>query len=310
MKKILTFLLAGSICFGLVFSGDSVMAATIQGKPNLAVLVDGRKVKFQGGDPFMENGRVQVPLRGVGEALGAKVEFNGAQKKVKYTKGDKSIELTIGSKQALVDGQSVAMDTAAKAIKGRTYVPLRFVSENLGESVSWDSVGQWVWIGKKTMPNTDDLPLQSLDKFKKYYTKDAVLMKNFRDVPYEGIKVIQSEQLPLQLGKGNKVYSISKVKIDGEDYIAVRSNQIGTPIYFMVENSSAKYRRETLWRADKHSDGTVTSYFPVKSREDVFVGGELTNTDWTKFDLKTADYIAFSTQFPEEYIVAIVNPFK
>lgn len=310
MKKILTFLLAGSIFFGFVFSGDSVVAATIQGKPNLAVLVDGRKVKFQGGDPFMENGRVQVPLRGVGEALGAKVEFNGAQKKVKYTKGDKSIELTIGSKQALVDGQSVAMDTAAKAIKGRTYVPLRFVSENLGETVSWDSVGQWVWIGKKTMPNTDDLPLQSLDKFKKYYTKDAPLMKNFKSVPFEGIKIISSEQLPLQLGKGNMVYSISKVRIDGEDYIAVRSNQIGTPIYFMVENSSAKYRREVLWRTEKHSDGSVTSYFSVKSEDDVFVNGELTNTDWTKFDLKTADYIAFDTQFPEEYIVAIVNPFK
>lgn len=310
MKKFFTVLLAGNILLGFALSADSVMAATIQAKSKLAVLVDGRKIKFQGGDPFMENGRVQVPLRGVGEALGAKVDYNGAGKKVKYTKGNKTIELTLGSKQALVDGKSVAMDTVAKAIKGRTYVPLRFVSENLGESVSWDSVGQWVWIGKKTMPNTDDLPLQSLDKFKKYYTKDAVLLNNLRDVPYEGIKVIQSEQLPLQLGKGNKVYSISKVRIDGEDYIAVRSNQIGTPIYFLVENSSVKYRRETLWRADEHSDGTVTSYFPVKSREDVFEGGKLVGGDWTKFDLKTADYIAIRTEFPDKYIVAIVNPFK
>ncbi|MEK4983588.1 copper amine oxidase N-terminal domain-containing protein [Bacillus sp. FSL K6-6540] len=310
MRKLILFVLCGAIGFSSVISVPKANAATQAGNPKLAVLVDGRKIKFQGGDPFMENGRVQVPLRGVGEALGAKVDYSGSGKKVKYTKGSKSIELTLGSKQALVDGKSVAMDTAAKAIKGRTYVPLRFVSENLGENVSWDSVGQWVWIGKKTMPNTDDLPLQSLDKFKKYYTKDAPLMKNFKSVPFEGIKIISSEQLPLQLGKGNMVYSISKVRIDGEDYIAVRSNQIGTPIYFMVENSSAKYRREVVWRADKHSDGTVTSYFPVKSRGDVFVDGELTNTDWTKFDLKTADYIAFDTQFPEEYIVAIVNPFK
>ncbi|WP_059041753.1 copper amine oxidase N-terminal domain-containing protein [Paenibacillus rubinfantis] len=310
MKKLLAVLLVGSVCLGFVNSSDSVKVSAKQAKSNVAVLVDGRKIKFQGGDPFMVNGRVQVPLRGVGEALGARVEFNGPEKKVKYAKGDKSIELTIGSQQAVVDGQSVTMDTTAKAIQGRTYVPLRFVSENLGESVSWDSVGQWVWIGEKTLPNTDNLPMQSLDKFKKYYTKDTKLLNNFRRVPYEGIKVFQSEQLPLRLSKGNEVYSISKVKIDGENFVAVRSNQIGTPIYFMVENGSAKYRREVLWRTEEHSDGTVTSYFSVKSEDDVFVNGELVGGDWTKFDLKSADYIAFRTEFPDEYIVAIVNPFK
>lgn len=45
-----------------------IVEADAVGSPKLAVLVDGRKVKFQGGDPIFEQGRVQVPLRGIGEA--------------------------------------------------------------------------------------------------------------------------------------------------------------------------------------------------------------------------------------------------
>src|SRR5690606_13212493 len=136
MKRWIVLLLCGVIGVSMLHWEGNVEAASelgpVIGSPQLAVLVDGRKVKFQGGDPVMENNRVQVPLRGIGDALGAKVDFS--DKTVTYLKGEKSIVLTLGSKVAVVDGQNVTMDTAAKAVKGRTYVPLRFVSENLGES--------------------------------------------------------------------------------------------------------------------------------------------------------------------------------
>uniref|UniRef100_UPI001902A37A copper amine oxidase N-terminal domain-containing protein n=1 Tax=Paenibacillus bouchesdurhonensis TaxID=1870990 RepID=UPI001902A37A len=105
MKKWITVLIFGAVAFSTFQFADTVEAAS---GSVITVLVDGRKVKFQGGDPVMENNRVQVPLRGIGEALGAKVDFS--EKNVTYLKGEKSIVLTLGSKVAVVDGQNVTMD--------------------------------------------------------------------------------------------------------------------------------------------------------------------------------------------------------
>jgi hypothetical protein len=50
---------------------------------------------------------------------------------------DRTIELTIDSTMALVDGGSVQLDVAPFIKDGRTFVPLRFVSEQLGALVSY-----------------------------------------------------------------------------------------------------------------------------------------------------------------------------
>ncbi|MDD3427568.1 MAG: copper amine oxidase N-terminal domain-containing protein, partial [Caldisericia bacterium] len=45
--------------------------------------------------------------------------------------------LTINNKTADVNGRKVQLDVAPIIVKGRTFVPVRFVSENLGASVEW-----------------------------------------------------------------------------------------------------------------------------------------------------------------------------
>ncbi|RRJ54785.1 copper amine oxidase N-terminal domain-containing protein [Paenibacillus oralis] len=316
MKRLIAVLLGGAILFSSFSLTAPVVDAVgkntpvIVGGPELAVIVNGKKVKFDSGDPVMENGRVQVPLRGVGEELGAKVGYKG--KKVSYTKGNKTISLTLGSNKATVDGMRITMDTKAKAVKGRTYVPLRFVSENLGEKVSWDKAGQWVWIGEKNIPSTDDeqFKMKKLSDFSKYYNKTPFLLKNISDKPYEGIKIFNISQLPLQLADDFIIYDMYLVKKDGNDYLAVRSNENGNPIYFMEQNNYAHYRRDVHNGGTINGDGTITNYYPVQSRNDTLIDGKDTGIDWTKFKLKSADYIAFSAIFPENYIVAFTNPFK
>lgn len=321
MKKLLKVLLGISLGISVIYVGGSSVTSPVDaagkhvpvvvGAPKLAVIVNGKKVKFDGGDPVMENGRVQVPLRGVSEALGAEVGFKG--KSVSYTKGDKSISLTLGSKVAKVDGKSVTMDTTAKAVKGRTYVPLRFVSENLGEKVSWDKAGNWVWIGEKNILSTDDeqFKMLKLSDFSKYYKQSQALLNNISDEPYEGIKIFNTSQLPIQMADNFIIYDMYLVKLDGEGYVAVRSNENGSPIYHMVANSNAKYRRDGLNSGTQHGDGTITNYYPVLSTGDKFVNGVYTdNIDWKKYNLKAADYIAFRSVYPKNYIVAFTNPFK
>jgi hypothetical protein len=87
--------------------------------------------------PVQKEGRTLVPIRAIGEALMAKVDWEGATKKVTVTLGDKTVQLFLGSKTAYVNGKTITLDVPAMAVEGRTMVPLRFISESLGASVQW-----------------------------------------------------------------------------------------------------------------------------------------------------------------------------
>lgn len=103
------------------------------------VKVNGKILDFPDAKPFIdENNRTQVPVRFVSEALGAEVEWDGSTKVVKITKGDETVMIKIGEKAIDINGARKEMDTAAIIKNGRTFVPLRFVSEAFGATVEWD----------------------------------------------------------------------------------------------------------------------------------------------------------------------------
>lgn len=84
------------------------------------------------------NDRTMAHVRAVAEALGATVTWDQANQRVTLVEGGTTIVLTIGSTTALVNGQPRTLDAAPFIVDDRTQVPLRFVAENLGATVSWD----------------------------------------------------------------------------------------------------------------------------------------------------------------------------
>jgi hypothetical protein len=46
--------------------------------------------------------------------------------------------MQIGLERAFSGGAVIELDTPAKIVNGRTFVPLRFVGEALGAKVDWD----------------------------------------------------------------------------------------------------------------------------------------------------------------------------
>lgn len=87
--------------------------------------------------PFISNSRTLVPLRFIIEAIGGDVQWDGDSRVVTVNSKGKNIILPIDSKKITVDGREIAIDQAA-IIKGdRTYVPIRFVAENLGMNVNY-----------------------------------------------------------------------------------------------------------------------------------------------------------------------------
>lgn len=87
--------------------------------------------------PFIKNDRTLVPLRFIVEAIGGEVNWDNDNRLVTVNSKGKNIELPIDSKTIKIDGQDVSIDQAA-IIKGdRTFVPIRFIAENLDMVVNY-----------------------------------------------------------------------------------------------------------------------------------------------------------------------------
>ncbi|MFZ5644920.1 MAG: stalk domain-containing protein [Bacillota bacterium] len=98
--------------------------------------------------PVAREGRTMLPIRYVTEPLGAGVAWDEATKKVTVKLGDRILELWIGKSTARVNGQEVMIDPDNPMVMpytvppGRTMLPVRFISENLGCRVEWNNVTQ------------------------------------------------------------------------------------------------------------------------------------------------------------------------
>jgi hypothetical protein len=119
------------------------------------VVVNGQLMVFDQ-PPVVAGGRMLVPLRGVFEHLGATVLWNPATNVVTAQRGDTQVQLVIGGRQASVNGRVVLLDVPATIVRGRTLVPLRFVSEAMGAYVDWDNATRVVTITS----GTTALPVQ------------------------------------------------------------------------------------------------------------------------------------------------------
>lgn len=127
------------LLLALLLSTITTCVAAIQ------VEVNGQALAFSV-PPTQVQGRTMVPLRTVFESLGAQVNWNAATRMITMYKDTTNVQLGIGQRAASVNGSTVILDVPAMIQRGTTMVPLRFVGEALGASVSWSQATQTVSI--------------------------------------------------------------------------------------------------------------------------------------------------------------------
>ena len=98
--------------------------------------------------PMITSGRMLIPIRGVLDFMGAALDWNAGARQVTAKLGSKEVVLTINSRTALVNGKTVTLDAPARAVNGRTLIPLRFVSEQLGLKATWDNKTGYVTVSE------------------------------------------------------------------------------------------------------------------------------------------------------------------
>jgi hypothetical protein len=101
-----------------------------------SVIINGTACSFVE-DPFVDNGVVYVPLRGILESLGAKVSWESFSKSVTAVKGNTRVVIASGTRFMRVNGKSVDMGGMLKLVDGTSMVPVRAVSEAFDATVEY-----------------------------------------------------------------------------------------------------------------------------------------------------------------------------
>ena len=137
MKKAFALL----ICLIMIMS--SAITLNVYANDAINIVIDDQNQSYDQ-MPVIVNDRTLVPLRGIFEALGAKVDWQDETKTIIGSKGDKTIVLQVGNTTASMNNKKVTLDVSPTIINSRTMVPVRFISETLGKTVEWDAENKYV----------------------------------------------------------------------------------------------------------------------------------------------------------------------
>lgn len=88
--------------------------------------------------PLLKNGTTYVPIKYVLDVFGGSSVWNSTSKKITVTRGTTILELTVGKSEFLLNGDKKQASVSPIITGGRTLVPLRLVSEQLGIGVNWE----------------------------------------------------------------------------------------------------------------------------------------------------------------------------
>lgn len=141
-KKYIFLMLALTVVFTYILRNICFASNDVR------IIIDGEVLTSSPG-PFIENGRVLVPIRFISERLGAKVEWNNEERLVTITKGNNKVILRINSHLIIYEGEGRKYglsDVAPKIVENRTFVPLRLVSNALGVGIEWSSVTRTAYV--------------------------------------------------------------------------------------------------------------------------------------------------------------------
>ncbi|RXZ81819.1 hypothetical protein EBB07_12435 [Paenibacillaceae bacterium] len=122
----------------LVFSVAGT-SAKAQSSTDISIVLDGKTIPSDV-SPYIvpKINLTMVPLRVISEGIGAVVGWSQSAQTVTIGRQGKAISMTVGQNYAFVNGERVQLDASVETKRGRTMVPIRFVSEQLGLNVNWN----------------------------------------------------------------------------------------------------------------------------------------------------------------------------
>ncbi|SKC46259.1 stalk domain-containing protein [Maledivibacter halophilus] len=130
----------------IISEGSLVKIKPISMNKTITIKVNNEKLNPEQ-HPYIENNRAFVPIRTIANALNADgIIWEDSSKTAILVQDKKTIRLTLGSNIAKINDQDVKLDAPISVYEGRTYVPIRFISEAFDCNVAWDNDNKTVLV--------------------------------------------------------------------------------------------------------------------------------------------------------------------
>lgn len=216
----------------LVSSSNIVNAAS----PTLApkVLVNGLEITFPN-KPIVVNGTTMVPFRNLLESLNARVEYNTDTRTITTSANNTTIQLVLGEKVAVKNGQILQLTQAPYVKNNVTYVPLRVLSQSFGYAVDYKNNTVYINTGTSTISqSSDNKPTLTVQEIGKLTDRVAYI--------------------ELYNSKGKLFASGSGVVVDSNGGILTNYHVIQGATKAIVYIGSEKYETQTILKQDERRD--------------------------------------------------------
>lgn len=222
-------------------------------KENVTIEINGKKVTFK--DPILnKDGSTLLPMRDFYEAIGATVFWSKETLTASAERNGKKVDLTIDSKTAKVDGKTVSLNTAPLMYKYRTYIPIRFASENLDGKVIWNQAQQKVEITVYEKPVEEEPVgepyLLHLNNKRVMMTEPVIIRQNRTYIPakylYQEFENtyghwLNENDFELQIAglnfvftNGNNQAYVNQEPVQMVEKPFIHANEMYVPVHFIV----------------------------------------------------------------------------
>lgn len=181
-KATLMLTLALSLCTGNVLAQD------------VKITLNGNEIKSDVA-PFIKENRTLVPVRFISEALEYDVKWDNDKRTVSINNNDKNMVLTINDKNINVDGKTKTTDVAPTLHNNRTYVPIRFISENFGVDVKWDNDSRTVVLENEKYSNLTSEENEYLNNISKYTEITQAKFEEIKSYFYENASKYSKDEI-------------------------------------------------------------------------------------------------------------------
>ncbi|MGX4583123.1 stalk domain-containing protein [Paenibacillus chitinolyticus] len=175
--------------------------------------IDGQKTLMPAA-PILMKDTSMVPFRFLGELLGAEVGWENSTQTVTLKGTGQTVTLSVGQREASVNGVSTILDQPAAIVNDTTLVPLRFIAESLNRNVAYDNASKVITI----VPKEETKPVPPIPE---------------KEIPKKKLEHPTVDNLSLKIGK-----SYSKICIN---YLECKSAKTRFVSSFVTDSNDNIY---------------------------------------------------------------------
>lgn len=251
MNQIELKIVKSLICVLIILFVFRINEFPVEAKQGIKIYIDNKLIPVKGVNPFIDKGRVLVPLRLVQENMESNVTWDNTKKQVtSWKKNGEEVTTLIYKLESpylykeYYGGQEnnevtvEKIDVPVRLVKGQTVIPLRSATESFGSNIKWNSSKSEVHIytNKSIRPKSNSYQYQVLGDVNALHSLELELFY------LTNAERIKAGLKPLVLDVNNsKVARIKSKDMHDNKYFDHNSPTYGSP-FEMIKKHGITYK--------------------------------------------------------------------